>query len=65
MEIAVDKLPCTFIDAIDCCDELLFPEIYQYLKIGTTLLITVVSVELSFSTFKVVFEEFYRGKSTR
>ncbi|VVC25450.1 HAT, C-terminal dimerisation domain [Cinara cedri] len=49
---AVDKLPCTFIDAIRCCDELLFPKVYQYLKIGATLPITVASVERSFSTLK-------------
>ncbi|KAL4130683.1 hypothetical protein QTP88_008087 [Uroleucon formosanum] len=49
---AEDKLPCTFIDAINCCDELLFPKVYQYLKIGATLPVTVASVERSFSTLK-------------
>lgn len=45
-------LPCTFIDAINCCDELLFPKVYQYLKIGATLPVTVACVERSFSTLK-------------
>jgi len=49
---AEDKLPCTFIDAISCCDELLFPKVYQYLKIGATLPVTVASIERSFSTLK-------------
>jgi len=49
---AEDKLPCTFIDAINCCDELLFPKVYQYLKIGATLPVTVASVERSFLTLK-------------
>jgi len=50
--IAVNKLPCTSVNTINCCDELLFPKIYQYLKIGTTLPITIASVERSFSTLK-------------
>jgi len=49
---AEDKLPCTFIDAINCCNELLFPKVYQYFKIGATLPVTVASVERSFSTLK-------------
>jgi len=48
--IGVDKLLCTFIDTINCCDE--FLNVYQYLKIGITLPVTVVSVERSFSTLK-------------
>jgi hypothetical protein len=49
---AENILPCTFIDAINCCDKLLFPKVYQYLKIGATLPVTVASVERSFSTLK-------------
>jgi hypothetical protein len=38
--------------AISCCDELFFPKVYQYLKIGATLPVTVASVKRSFSTLK-------------
>ena len=37
---------------LDMDVELLFPKVYQYLKIGATLPVTVASVERSFSTLK-------------
>ncbi|CAI6349488.1 unnamed protein product [Macrosiphum euphorbiae] len=51
--VAEDKLPCTFIDAISCCDELLFPKVFQFLKIGTTLSVTVVTCQRTMELFNV------------
>lgn len=50
--IDVDDKPRTFIDALRFCDELMFPNVHSLLKIGSSLPVTVSSVERSFSSLK-------------
>lgn len=50
--LEVDDKPRTFIDALQLCDEVMFPNVYSFLKIGACLPVTVSSVERSFSTLK-------------
>lgn len=44
--------PTTFIDTLNGCNELLYPNLFKFLKIGATLPVTVASVERSFSSLK-------------
>lgn len=50
--VGVDEIPRTFIEALQLCNKVMFPNIHNFLKIGTTLPVTVSSVERSFSTLK-------------
>lgn len=50
--IDIDNKPRTFIDALQFCDEVMFPNVYSFLKIGSSLPVTVSSVERSFSSLK-------------
>lgn len=47
-----DDKPETFIDAINFCNELIFPNIFKILKICATIPVTVATIERSFSTLK-------------
>jgi len=46
----VPKPPRSFLDALNACDALMFPNVYMFLKVGVTLPVTTASNERSFST---------------
>jgi hypothetical protein len=45
-------IPSTAIDALNCCQEAIFPNVYTLLTIACTLPVTTASAERSFSSFR-------------
>lgn len=50
--ISADEKPNTFIDALNLCDENMYPNVFDILKICATIPVTVATTERSFSTLK-------------
>lgn len=52
--IGCKERPHTFIDSLNLCDELIFPNIFKLIQICATIPVSVASAERSFSTLKRV-----------
>ncbi|XP_036327229.1 52 kDa repressor of the inhibitor of the protein kinase-like [Rhagoletis pomonella] len=62
VNVPTEHRPTTFIDALNVCNQSLYPKVYRFLQIGATLPVTVASSERSFSTLRRI-KTYLRNKT--